>query len=110
MGGYYSAGWMHVSGIICKYTNSTVGWSVLFSGLILINLIAITFWKILADLREDNKKKKKIKITNEQGEEEEIEVDVDSEEEEEEAERRRKREKEESLEYRVWRKTKAVYK
>jgi len=106
MGGYYAAGWMHISGIVCIYTNSTIAWAVLGAGFFIIFLISFGFWMILHDLQKDSKRRKKIKITNENGEEEEIEVDVNSDDEEEEEERRRKREKEESFEYRIWKKTK----
>lgn len=105
MGGYYAAGWAHISGIICKFTNPTGGWIALGCGLFIIALISIGFFKILLDLQKDAKRKKKVKIINDDGEEIEIEVDINSDDEEEEEERRRKKEKEESLEYRVWKKT-----
>lgn len=106
MGGYYAAGWMHISAIVTIYSEPLYGYIVLGCGLLIIFLVSFGFWKILRDLQKDNKRKKKIKITNEDGEEEEIEVDINSDDEEEEEERRRKREKEESLEYRIWKKTK----
>lgn len=106
MGGYYAAGWMHISGIICRYSSSLYGWIALGCGLLIISMISLGFWKILHDLQKDAKRKKKIKVLNEEtGEEEEVEVEINSDDEEEEEERRRKREKEETLEFRVWRAT-----
>jgi len=50
MGGYFAAGWMNVSGIICNYTSPLGGWISLGVGLLIIGTISLTFWKMLIDI------------------------------------------------------------
>jgi len=50
MGGYYAAGWMHISAIVCNYTSPTIGWVVMGCGFLIILLISLGYWKILHDL------------------------------------------------------------